>query len=65
VAAGGGTAMLPCITDQATTAHATNCRQKAAETLWRRAQSRFGVAFSLSAIDYTCANNKSGTVPER
>jgi hypothetical protein len=34
-AAGGASVIPPCITDQATTAQAADCRQNAAEILWR------------------------------
>src|SRR5437016_1632414 len=52
-APGGAIVIPPCITDQATTAQASDCSQKAAETLWRSRESGCRVRWKVSAIDYT------------
>src|SRR5438132_589944 len=52
-APGGAIVIPPCITDQATTAQAADCSQKAAETLWRSRESGCRVRWKVSAIDYT------------
>src|SRR5437016_573484 len=52
-APGGAIVIPPCITDQATTAQAADCSQKAAETLWRSRESGCRVRWRVSAIDYT------------
>jgi len=56
--AGGASVIPPCITDQATTAHAADCRMKAAEIRWRSPKSAPKAALNLAAIDYTCPQQK-------
>ena len=53
VRAAGVTAIPPCSKDQATTATAPDCSQKAAETLRGSPESWFRARWSISAIDYT------------
>src|SRR5207249_11800821 len=57
-APGGAIVIPPCITDQATTAQAADCRRKAAENLRRTPKSWLKAALNLAAIDYTCPQQK-------
>jgi hypothetical protein len=53
VRAAGATAVPPCSKDQATTAQAPDCNQKAAETLCGSPESRSRARWRISGIDYT------------